>query len=134
MKPLVNHKPESQDISNPWTACFQCPVHLFHIEMTGAARWAIWLRPGSCVWISRLRTVCIKEFQQKCDADADENKRPNPMCVDPDHTHSREQEHDPPIRDSGLVIPQWKVRFLSHPIRSSMIRVNSFVENPNLSA
>ena len=41
----------------------------------------------------RLRTMCIKELQQKCDTDADENARPNPMCVDLDHAHSRKQEH-----------------------------------------
>ena len=40
------------------------------------------------------RTLRIDPFQQKGDAGADENERPDPMRVDVDHAHSREQEHE----------------------------------------
>ena len=40
------------------------------------------------------RTLRIEPFQQKRNADTDENERPDPMRVDVDHAHSREQEHE----------------------------------------
>ncbi len=40
------------------------------------------------------RTLRIDPFQQKGDAGADENERPDPMRIDVDHAHSREQEHE----------------------------------------
>jgi len=36
----------------------------------------------------------IEPFQHKGNADADENEPPDPMRVDVDHAHFREQEHD----------------------------------------
>lgn len=36
----------------------------------------------------------ISPFQQKRDAGAEEDERPDPMGVDVDHAHAREQEHD----------------------------------------
>ena len=43
----------------------------------------------------RRRTAGITEFQQKCDSNADENERPDPMCVDADHPDFREQKYRP---------------------------------------
>ena len=40
------------------------------------------------------RMLGIKEFQQECDTDANENGRPDPMCVDVDHVPRREQKHN----------------------------------------
>ena len=45
---------------------------------------------GACLGRSTLR---IEPFQQKRDADADENGRPDPTGVDVDYARSREQEH-----------------------------------------
>lgn len=42
----------------------------------------------------RRRSLRIEPFQHKGNADAEENKRPDPMRVDGDHPHSREQEHE----------------------------------------
>ena len=40
------------------------------------------------------RTLRTKPFQQKRDANADDNERPDPVRVDVNHVHSRQQEHD----------------------------------------
>jgi hypothetical protein len=40
------------------------------------------------------RTLRIQPFQQKRDANADENERPDPTGVDVDHVHTREQQHN----------------------------------------
>ena len=39
-------------------------------------------------------TLRIQPFQQKRDADSDENERPDPTGVNVDHAHAREQKHD----------------------------------------